>query len=168
MESFAQVFALDKAFKLNNIAKKKGEDFIEGLLELWLEDLGNFFYANTPEKKLSEAQQENLAEMLYGTYGFASLNLGDLKIIFEGIKKGRFGRIYGTLNPPQIMGFVQHYLDERQEEAAQFNLNKHKSPSLLDRTPRTSESRTNKSLMQELSFNYEKELAKARQKEIKR
>lgn len=162
ISSIEQAIDLPKETRIKNLILLKDQDFVEGILQVWILDLMDFFYANNPSKMMTENQVIATAEMIVDTYGVTSLNMADIKIIFSRFKKGHYGKVYGALNPPQIIEWIQQYLNERMEIVATKNYNKNKFPNWLDATPRNNTRVDYKKMMKNLSFKKEVDLARER------
>jgi len=99
--------AINKHFV--SVKHKKYGECLPGILYMfeWLTYLNDFSNINKP---LPLKNLEWLSKHLYTTYFY--LYLSDLKLIFEWILEGKYGKFYGSVDAQLIMSAFKAYSDE--------------------------------------------------------
>lgn len=115
------------SLKLSQFAKTYTKDNAYLMVELWLLDLSNYAGAGN---KLNDDQIQQLAKYFY--QDAYSLNFAELGLLFNRIKKGKYGEFYGSVDPIKIMNYLTQFLKQRTE--AIESLNNDETSQLRNRT----------------------------------
>jgi hypothetical protein len=103
---------------LGQIKKQYGEKLTILYLTTWLDNLTAFL---GKKYELSEVQTVETATLIFQRY--ATLNVADLKIVFESIKTGDCGvTLYGDINGLTILKIFDKYFAERSRQCYEKNL----------------------------------------------
>ena len=103
---------------LGQIKKQYGEKLTVLYLTTWLDNLTAYL---GKKYELSEVQTVETATLIFQRY--ATLNVADLKIVFESIKTGDCGvTLYGDINGLTILKIFDKYFDERSRQCYEKNL----------------------------------------------
>ncbi len=103
---------------LGQIKKQYGEKLTILYLTTWLDNLTAYL---GKKYELSEVQTVETANLIFQRY--ATLNVADLKLVFESIKTGDCGvTLYGDINGLTILKIFDKYFDERSRQCYEKNL----------------------------------------------
>ena len=103
---------------LGQIKKQYGEKLTILYLTTWLDNLTAYL---GKKYELSEVQTVETATLIFQRY--ATLNVADLKLVFESIKTGDCGvTLYGDINGLTILKIFDKYFDERSRQCYEKNL----------------------------------------------
>ena len=97
---------------ISEVAKKFGQAAVETAIKLQLINL-NLLTNDT--RPLTETNIENMTPLILQHMKEAgtSLNLADLRIIFEKGVTGAYGKIYGSIGTQNICAWIDTYVDEK-------------------------------------------------------
>jgi len=93
---------------LSLYVKQLGYDTVSAVIELHLLALNTSVNVGQP---LSKFQIKEIAVELLATYYY--LSPVEIGYIFRRIKRGDYGKLYGALNMPDLLGFFGAYAEER-------------------------------------------------------
>lgn len=103
---------------LGQIKKQYGEKLTILYLTTWLDNLTAYL---GKKYQLSEVQTVETAQLIFQRY--PTLNIADLKLVFESIKTGDCGvTLYGDINGLTILKIFDKYFDERSRQCYEKNL----------------------------------------------
>ena len=69
----------------------------------------------------------------------SGLTIADLSLIFRNIQTGKYGELYGALNPPKILGWFSQYFSERMNICENNSNTQHSQRKESRNEPRNSE-----------------------------
>lgn len=90
--------------------KELGYDTVSAVVELHLVALNQSINVN---QLLSVYQIKEIAVELLATFYYISVV--EIAYVFRKIKRGDYGKLYGALNMPDILGFFAQYIEERSQ-----------------------------------------------------
>jgi hypothetical protein len=103
---------------LGQIKKQYGEKLTILYLTTWLDNLTAYL---GKKYELSEVQTVETANLIFQRY--ATLNVADLKLVFESIKTGDCGvTLYGEINGLTILKIFDKYFADRSQQCADRNI----------------------------------------------
>ncbi|MBR2105150.1 MAG: hypothetical protein IJ933_07735 [Bacteroidales bacterium] len=103
---------------LSQIKKHFGEKMTILYLTTWLDNLTAYL---GKKYELSEVQTVETANLIFQRY--ATLNVADLKLVFESIKTGDCGvTLYGDINGLTILKIFDKYFADRAQQCADRNI----------------------------------------------
>lgn len=103
---------------LGQIKKQYGEKLTILYLTTWLDNLTAYL---GKKYELSEVQTVETASLIFQRY--ATLNVADLKLVFESIKTGDCGvTLYGEINGLTILKIFDKYFADRSQQCADRNI----------------------------------------------
>lgn len=109
--------------------------------------LDRFLHLKNP---LSEEEVEFIASQIVSEYGGA-LTFADLKVFFDRIKSGKYGKMYERLSAPDILTWLGQYFDERLDAAEQISINEARA-TYGSPAPRTKPTRTQSDVEKDNEF----------------
>jgi len=95
---------------LSTIRKIYSENFVEKYIELWICALNEFLNI---KHEMNPAQIQETAKFIYDDFYY--LNIADLNLIFTNIKRGKYGKIYDSMDGTKLMEWINKYVEERLE-----------------------------------------------------
>jgi len=113
-----QAFESD-AYKLSEIKSAYDQDSVELYIEIWVENLNS---ALNLTRKLNAEQLKEIACFIYDEFCF--LNIAELLLVFNKIKKGEYGDFYGGIDVSKIITSFRTYCQQRNTEIRQKEFNK--------------------------------------------
>jgi len=105
---------------LSKIKKILGEKQQLNLIRIWIIELNEF--ANVKNPMLPD-QINEVSEMISQDYYY--FKLAEINLLFENIKRGRYGQFYESLNGLKIMSWFDEYDKERMGLIDNENYSKH-------------------------------------------
>ena len=148
VNSIEKVFEADLP-SLAKVRKQYGADFTEAYIAIWITNLVDFVSVG---KKMGEQQIYETAMFIAEEYFM--LTIADINMVFQGIKKGKYGQLYDRIDGTIILSCFKQYFDERCATAESISLREH------DKTKKDTFERysgSTKSLIKEASDRYKKE-----------
>lgn len=97
------------------LKKVYGEKAVLALIQAWVFDLGNFVGV---KEKANESQLRELSELFYEEAYF--LNLAELGLFFNRVKRGKYGEFFGAIDPLKILKFLDEFLSERNQAVGEL------------------------------------------------
>jgi hypothetical protein len=74
---------------------------------------------------LTDLQIINLAEEIINTCGEDDLSVQDVMMFLQGLVRGKYGKLYESLDVPKFMQFFEEYRQERFQAVIEWKENKH-------------------------------------------
>jgi hypothetical protein len=127
----------DKNLPLAIIIKDQGEEVCKMLLVMAVADLCKAFNISG---NMSEEQVYMTAEMIMDDFKY--FKIADIRLVFDLIKKGNYGKIYDRLDPALVMSILHHYAAEREQAV----INRHENEVVQLKARTGSPNRTNERL----------------------
>lgn len=93
---------------LANIGRTYGKETPIILLQTWVDNLGQFVGV---KEKADEYQLRELAELFYQEAFF--LKIVEIGLFFNNVKKGKYGKFFGAIDPLLVLTMLSEYLSER-------------------------------------------------------
>lgn len=107
------VFTTEKAPTLGTVRRAYGDGAAAKWLEARISALAE--YAGVADdRKLTDSQKIELSYILLDKIGH--LKVSEIALFFHKIKRGDFGRFYGTVDPITISGWAGEYLEWRADQ----------------------------------------------------
>ena len=88
-----------------------GEICAKAVLLRMLMKLNQYAYGNNTDKYMSEEQAADIANTLFRSFG--DFNIKEINYIFQGIKTGEYGKLYGSYSGNFIMEAFRAYRVKR-------------------------------------------------------
>lgn len=96
--------------RVKNVIEAYGKETIESWLIIQLFDLSEYFGV---KEKMTKKSLEQLASILANEY--RGYRLTEFMLVFYDLKKGKYGKMYGVVDPVVIAQAFEQYDEERQE-----------------------------------------------------
>lgn len=109
-----------KAITIGALSRASSSGKAQGFIELELLKLNARLNLKNP---LTEFDVEFIAEDIVNRY--KNLNIADISLIFDNMCRGKYGEFYERINSAKILSIIDHYWDERLEEAARMKQEEH-------------------------------------------
>lgn len=93
---------------LANIGRTYGKETPIILLQTWVDNLGRFVGV---KEKADEYQLRELAELFYQEAFF--LKIVEIGLFFNNVKKGKYGKFFGAIDPLVVLTMLSEFLGER-------------------------------------------------------
>jgi hypothetical protein len=107
IRTIGDAFHSDK-IKLNEISKIYTKETPVLLIETWLNAL--MVYLNY-ESEREDYQMNELAKYIYDE--MSSMNIVEMTLFFRWVRKGRYGKFFGRIDPVEMLRWVKQYRGER-------------------------------------------------------
>lgn len=126
--TYEDTFQDNKYPTLSALKKYLSEEHVDSILVILIQ----LFMDNYSFTPLTANQVKNLTRLIY--IDFHHLNLGDFRLFFDNMLRGKYGKIYGRLDVEVFMVALGKYADERLEVGSSLNLKRH---SMVKKAPMT-------------------------------
>lgn len=104
------------------IKKFCGLKYVQAILAIAITDLCNFFNIN---KNMSVEQIGQTVNFIIETYPLNCLTIADIKLCFNKIKQGHYGKIYDRLDGGVILDALNVYMEKRTDYFDNQSYNEH-------------------------------------------
>lgn len=88
-----------------------------------MQDLQNYLNISVP---MTGGQMAQTADLICSDYDCRNLKPEDYKVIFSGIKKGEYGKIFNRVDGEVIFGAIRSYIERRNVWVEENNYRQHK------------------------------------------
>lgn len=104
------------------LKRSEGEDFTRAILVKYLKDVITFFNIG---KSMENAQVAQTVDIIIQQYYF--LKLADIKLCFENLKTGKYGKLFDRLDGQIILMALSEYCEERMSVAEVLHIEANKT-----------------------------------------
>jgi len=100
--------AKSEIISIARIKKEKSEDYVLLYIQMWLINLNDYLNLS---RKMTPYQMEEISIMILDDYYYYKIS--DFYLVFSGIKKGKYGKFYESIDGLKIMDIFMQYSEER-------------------------------------------------------
>lgn len=102
------IVRIERPVALAVIRKQMGDLKVKALLSIMIIDLLDFFSVG---KSMGEQQIAYTVTLIQSDYYYFTVE--DFKVFFDNCKRGKYGVIYGRIDGNVILGWLEHYDQDR-------------------------------------------------------
>lgn len=124
VNNISDILKSDRSLTIINIKKLCGLTYCQSVLSIAIIDLCDFFNIT---KNMNVEQIGQTINMLIDDYPLNTLTIADIKLCFNRIKAGKYGKIYDRMDGGVIMDALNEYWNERMQLADDMQYNEHLS-----------------------------------------